>query len=182
MGVAPDSILPLLLLTSLQAETKKGTFFFSLSFKFLSFWALVDVSSNDFINLVHLGQAWIFRLGYVELWIVVKYLSLFVGFWFFFHLWVELVYFDPSNLEMYFFLSSPVQFFILSKPINAVSNVFDDFYFAWIHHSSASWIVVCVSCLRFYVGIIIDARGRLRIGLMSDNQEERRLLLVYLCL
>ncbi|KAJ6990992.1 hypothetical protein NC653_019279 [Populus alba x Populus x berolinensis] len=36
-----------------------------------------------------------------------------------------------------------------------------------------------VSCLRFYVGIIIDARGRLRIGLMSDNQEERRLFLLY---
>jgi hypothetical protein len=84
MGVAPDTILLLLLLTSLQSETKKGTFFFP--FKFLAFWALVDVSSNDFINLVHLGQAWIFRFGYVELWIVVKYLSLFVGFWLFFHL------------------------------------------------------------------------------------------------
>jgi hypothetical protein len=85
MGVAPDTILLLLLLTSLQSETKKGTFFF-FPFKFLAFWALVDVSSNDFINLVHLGQAWIFRFGYVELWIVVKYLSLFVGFWLFFHL------------------------------------------------------------------------------------------------
>jgi hypothetical protein len=84
MGVAPDTILLLLLLTSLQSETKKGIFFFP--FKFLAFWALVDVSSNDFINLVHLGQAWIFRFGYVELWIVVKYLSLFVGFWLFFHL------------------------------------------------------------------------------------------------
>jgi len=84
MGVAHDTILLLLLLTSLQAETKKGTLFFS--FKFLAFWALVDASSNDFINLVHLGQAWIFRFGFVELWIVVKYLSLFVGFWLFFRL------------------------------------------------------------------------------------------------
>ena len=67
-----------------KAKPRKVLFFFP--FKFLAFWALVDVSSNDFINLVHLGQAWIFRFGYVELWIVVKYLSLFVGFWLFFHL------------------------------------------------------------------------------------------------
>jgi hypothetical protein len=48
------------------------------------------------------------------LWIVVKYLSLFVGFWLFFHLWVELVFFDLSNLEMYFFFifASSVLYFV----------------------------------------------------------------------
>lgn len=124
MGVASDTILLSPLPTSLQAETKKGTFFSQVPCFWGTCWC--DVLSNGLIKLVNLLQAWILWFLYVELWIVVKYLSFVCGFLVIFHFWVELVYFDFSNLEMYFFLSSPILFFIWSNPVKAFSNVFGD--------------------------------------------------------
>lgn len=102
---------------------------------------------------------WLFRImGWYRM------LEFINGYWavFPFLNWTCLSQFFPFG-NVVFLLSWPVQFFI-----------FHEFII-----DQLTWIVVCVNCLKFYVGIGVNSRGSVRIGLgrkldfFSDNQEEK---------